>query len=186
MPIPLVISAYIGSELRTTMYEAKVRMFVSAEKKTEAEFYRGLASRNIISDHAQLVRSKTVLGRVVDALRLYSIPPDYEKKFASSLKKAMIEFRQGSSRSPDDKREMFNSAISRLDSSISVAPARDSNIFVITVADYDPRLAVRIANSVSRSYVIFDLEQTVEETKLRYGEKNAVVLQLQDYIDLQV
>jgi capsular exopolysaccharide synthesis family protein len=183
LPIPLVIGAYVSSELKTPMYESSVRMFIKAEKKTESEFYRGLPSRSIVSDHAELVISNTVLGRVVDALKLYMIPPDDEKISASPLKRAMIEFRQGGVELQNDERKMRNFALQRLGSRIRVSPVKDSNIFIITVKDYDPRSVIRIANSVSRSYVIFDLEQQIEETKLKYGEKNPAVLQLKDYIN---
>jgi capsular exopolysaccharide synthesis family protein len=182
LPIPLVIGAYVSSELKTPMYQASVRMFIKAEKKTESEFYRGLPSRSIVSDHAELVRSNTVLTRVVDALKLYMIPPDEEKKFASPLKRAMIEFWQAGVKLQNDERELRNIALQRLGSRIRVSPVKDSNIFMITVSDYDPRSATTIANSVSRSYVIFDLEQQIEETKLKFGEKNPAVLQLKDYI----
>jgi capsular exopolysaccharide synthesis family protein len=44
-------------------------------------------------------------------------------------------------------------------------------------------MAANIANVVSRSFVIFDLEQQLAELRLKYGEKHQIVMQLKDYID---
>ena len=42
-------------------------------------------------------------------------------------------------------------------------------MFTISVRDYNPVGAALIANVVSRSYVMFDLEQQLAELKLKYG-----------------
>jgi capsular exopolysaccharide synthesis family protein len=183
LPIILTISAYIGGELKTPVYQASVKMFIKAQKKTEAEFYTGIYGRDIITDHSELVRSNAVLSRVVEALRLYERPIDYEKKYASPLKKAFIDFRLAKMEIQPTKKARMAAAMAQLSANISVDPIRSSSLFLITVRDFDPGMAKRIANSVSRSYVIFDLEQQIEEIKLKYGEKYSTVSQLRDYIE---
>jgi capsular exopolysaccharide synthesis family protein len=66
---------------------------------------------------------------------------------------------------------------------VKVEPVRDTNLFAISVRDFSPLGAAVLANVVSRSYIIFDLEQQLAELALKYGEKHQAYLQLKDYID---
>ena len=77
----------------------------------------------------------------------------------------------------------FRQAVIGLKNSISVEPIRDTNLFVLYATDFNPNAAAMIANVVSRSYIIFDLEQQLAELQLKYGEKQPIVVQLKDNIE---
>ena len=77
----------------------------------------------------------------------------------------------------------FRQAVIGLKNSISVEPIRDTNLFVLYVVDFNPNAAAMTANVVSRSYIIFDLEQQLAELQLKYGEKQPIVVQLKDNIE---
>ena len=77
----------------------------------------------------------------------------------------------------------FRQAVEGLKNSISVEPIRDTNLFVLYATDFNPNAAAMIANVVSRSYIIFDLEQQLAELQLKYGEKQPIVVQLKDTIE---
>lgn len=191
-PILLVVPAYIGYEMITTTYTASVKMYVKAENKTEADFYVNRKSSDIIGDHAQLVTSNIVISRVVEVLKLYEIPANYEEQYATPFKKFLInrnrEKKMRESLQDDTVLKRSNNGIGSegakgwLISKMNLVPAGGSNFFYINVTDFNPNLAVKIANSLSRSYVIFDLEQQIEELKLKYGEKYSTVIQLENYI----
>lgn len=66
---------------------------------------------------------------------------------------------------------------------IEVSPIRDTQLFTIAAYDFSPEAAAAIANVVSRSYVIYDLEQQMAELQLRYGEMHPIVVQLKAAID---
>ncbi len=183
IPAVLVIAAYIRYELQTPMYEASVRMFVKGEKKTEAEFYVGIGKLSHVGEHVGLIRSNTVLGRVVEVLKLYDRPVDYEKAYASSLKRAFIDYSLDRSEAQTNLNIRFARAIGELNANMVITPDNESNMLTINVTDFNPAIATKTANSISRSYVIFDLEQQIEELKLKYGEKNPEVLQLKDYMN---
>lgn len=192
-PILLIVPAYIGYEMITPTYIASVKMYVKAEKKTEADFYVNTRSQDIIADHAQLATSNIVISRVVEALKLYEIPDNYEERYATPLKKFFIErnrkkmmeerAQNGNIPKKSDNTMGYEGAKGWLLSRMTLLPAGGSNFFYINVTDFNPAQAVRIANSLSRSYVIFDLEQQIEELKLKYGEKYSTVLQLENYIE---
>jgi capsular polysaccharide biosynthesis protein len=138
-----------------------------------------------------------VLNRVVEALKLYERPPGMliERKYASDIKKLLIDYwikkqKEREAQNPnkdisnnEDKSYLISSAVSRLGSSISAILIKDSNAFHITVTDFEYNKAQVIANSVSRSYVIYDIEQQIEELRLKYGEKNSTIVQLKQYAD---
>ena len=77
---------------------------------------------------------------------------------------------------------LYQLALENLRENVKVDPVQDTNIFTITVTDYDPIGAAVMANIVSRSYIIFDLEQQLAEMQQKYGEKNLAISQLQDNI----
>jgi len=190
MPIAIMLPVYFSLQLKTQTYTASVKMLVKASKDTEADYYKGISSGNVVSDHLELVTSNIVLSRVVEALKLYEIPPDYEKNFASPFKAALINSRLNKERlaefqeltSEEKRKRYFNSAVARLRGSVSAEPVKASSFFQINARDFNPSLAILIANSVSRSYVIFDLEQQVQELQLKYGDKHSTVMQLKNYI----
>jgi len=191
LPLAIMIPTLIWLELPTPVYEAEVKMFVVAQKQTEAGYYRGFINvLNITAEHTELVKSNIVIERVAKALEFYQQRPlDYEKRFSSRLKAALIDYNLKKfmptleMMSPEEKQAFFLSrAISDLNGSIEAIPIKETNLFSIKAKDFDPGVAAIIANSVSRSYIIFDLEQQIAELQLKYGEKHSTVLQLKDYI----
>jgi capsular exopolysaccharide synthesis family protein len=76
----------------------------------------------------------------------------------------------------------FRRAVESLKGRIIVEPIRDTDLFIIRVQDYSPVGAAITANTVSRSYVIFDLEQQLAELQQKYGDRHQAVLQLRDHI----
>ena len=191
--IAVVTTVFIGLELKTPVYVADVKMLISAQKEIETKYYKGIypGSKSLVSTHIEMVKSKLVIERVVKALGLYQRPLDYEKNFSTRLKAFLIDRRLKKQNisleeiAPEQKQAfLFGMAISSLTGSISATPLIDTNIFLISVSDFSPVGAAIIANSVSRSYVIFDLEQQIAELQLKYGKKHSTVLQLQDYIKM--
>ncbi|MBI5056337.1 MAG: polysaccharide biosynthesis tyrosine autokinase [Nitrospirae bacterium] len=192
IPIAIMIPVYIGLQFQTPMYQATVKMYVKAQKETESQYYRFIASsqKSLTDEHSELVKSRIVLLRVVEALKLYETPLDYERYFASPLKAAFIDYRFKNMKQkfqelkPEQQKDiLFNAAFGRLLGSVSVQPVKETNFFAVSVKDFTPEKAALIANSLSRSYVIFDLEQQILELKLQYGEKHTVIQQLETYID---
>lgn len=183
---------FIGLTLKTPVYTASVKMLISAEKQVEAPYYQELApgQRNqATATQSEVVTSSPVIERAVTALRLDQRPVDYERKFASPLRRRLIDLDVAKSKAafeamkPEQKSVfLFRRAVSVLKSNISVDTVHDTNMFTISVNDFDPSSAAIIANVVSRSYVIFDLQQQMAELELKYGNKHPTVLQLRDNV----
>jgi capsular exopolysaccharide synthesis family protein len=190
LPLAIMIPVYISLEFKTPVYESSVKMYIKGQKQTPVDYYSGVFPRNITEEHAQLVKSNIVLERVVKALKLYQIPLDYEKRFASRIKAKFIEQRVKAQKQKlmemtEEKRQafLFQRALNMLKSNISALPEQNTSFFNIKVKDFNPVAAAVIANSVARSYVIFDLEQQIAELKLEYGEKHSTVVKLEEYIE---
>ncbi|MEK6528965.1 MAG: Wzz/FepE/Etk N-terminal domain-containing protein [Nitrospirota bacterium] len=189
--ITVILTALVGLELQTPVYEAQVTMLVSARKETEAAYYKELlATKSVAITQSQIVMSNLVIERVVKALGLYQQPLDYEKNFSSKLKSVLIDWRLKSVNAklqelpPEQKQAyLFRMAIENLKQKITVAPIKDTDLFTISVSEFHPVGAAVLANVVSRSYVIFDLEQQLAELQIKYGEKHTAVTQLRNYIE---
>jgi len=191
--ITVIGTVIIGLQFKTPVYQAQVKMLISAEKQVKSPYYRQLAGyRNGegVLTQSEIVKSSPVIERAVRATGLYQQPLDYEKKFCSPLKNALIDsnVRKLNERlklltEEQKKAFLFRRAIEGLKKSITVEPVRDTNLFTISAREFSPIGAAIIANVISRSYVIFDLEQQLAELQLKYGEKHLSVTQLKDNIE---
>jgi|Deesub1362A_J573_1020465.scaffolds.fasta_scaffold00373_31 capsular polysaccharide biosynthesis protein len=189
--ITVMSSVYIGVQMKTPTYQASVKMLVTGKMPKGLEYQKLVGSGSLTDTHMELVKSKKVIERAAIALKLYERPLDYEKKYASWLKRILIERKvkrvkkELEKMSPEGRRLFyFNRAVSILTNSIYTSKTKDqSSIFLITARDFNPREAIRMANVVSRSYVIFDLETQIAELNLIYGEMNPTILKLRSFID---
>lgn len=148
--------------------------------------------------------SNPVIERAVKALRFQERPPDYERYYCSPMKAWLMDLKDAwipklipqwftdlqkkNSKSDDlpfqqKQAYAFRRHVEKLKSIIEVEPIKDTNIFTISATDFDPVAAATIANVVSRSYVIFDLEQQLAELQLQYEKKHPIIIQLKSEID---
>ncbi len=191
----VLFSTVIGAMLMTPLYEARVKLLISGEKQVQSPYYRDIFDeRNVEKSitQSEIVISEPVLTRAVRALALQQRQYDYEKKYATPLKKWVIETQhavdealadKGKASTLDGEQAAIRGAVDDLRGRIKVLPVRDTNLFVIKVRDLDPREVALTANIVSRSYIIFDLEQQLAELTLKYGNKHPSVIQLSDAIN---
>ncbi|OQY97774.1 MAG: hypothetical protein B6D35_14160 [Candidatus Brocadia sp. UTAMX2] len=190
--IVIITGTIIGLELKTPVYHARVTMLISAEKQIDSPYYTSLSGAQIQQlTPSGIVNSNPVIKRAVNVLKLHERPADYEKQFCSPLKARLIDLRLKRSKSNDnpsfdEPSYRFRMAVEGLKENIGVEPIRDTNLFAITVSDFSPEAAAEIANVVSRSYIIFDLEQQLAELRLQYGEMHPNVVQLKDNISAMI
>ncbi len=190
--IPAVLTAYVITELPTPTYISSVKMMVVGQKDVEGTYFRAAGLDRGTATIAELVRSRSVLERVVIALKLYETPPDYERNFASPLRRALIDYTSKkhprpeinwSKATPEERGVLVNNAIAALSGSVGTQIMLETSMFTISVSDFSPYRAAIIANSVSRSYLIYDIEQKITELKLVYGEKHRRIVELKRYIE---
>lgn len=189
----VLITVFIGLILKTPVYEAQVKMLISAAKLVQAPYSRDIAGGRNDQEtltQSEIAKSAPVLERAVQALGLHQKPEDYEKHYASPIKCKLIDFMlrlkktQGARYTPKQQQLLaFRGAVEALRKRIKVEPIRATNLFTIRVQDFDSIGAAAIANVVSRSYVIFDQEQQLADLALKYGDKHTTVIQLKDNID---
>jgi len=188
----IMIVVILGLKFDTPKYEASVQMLISGEKQVDSPYYKELITTQddeINQTQSAIVTSTPVLGRVVDALHLDKRPSDYERAFASPLKRAFLDLEVKMDQTHMEKLSAaqqitynYQQAIDELRTNIKVDPVKDTNIFTISVKDYNPASATIIANVISRAYVIYDLEQQMAELQQKYGDQHPMVVQLQDSI----
>ena len=189
LPIAILIPVYISFELKMPIYQASVEMYVKGQYKANVNHYSEYAFGSPTEKHSEFLKTNIVIKRVVKALKLDQVPIDYELRHAPRLKAALMKRGVESLKqklaemSTEEKQDfLFKQAMGKLGGSISALPGVNSLFFYISVRNVSPEFAAVIANSVSRSYLIFDLEQQILELQLKYGEKHSTVIRLKDYI----
>ena len=189
----VMLTVWLGLQLRTPVYQTQVKMLIEGEKEIGSPYYKdisGYRNEPINVTQSEIVNSRPVIDRTVEALGLDKKVAGYEIAFASPLKRKLLEFQRGMlnhrlARLTPAERHSFLVRLAEQDlrSNIKVEPIRDTSMFAIHVKDFDPEAAARKANVLSRAFVIFDLEQQLAELELKYGDKNLAVLELKDNID---
>ncbi|VAX37824.1 hypothetical protein MNBD_UNCLBAC01-1516 [hydrothermal vent metagenome] len=183
--LTVCLTVFVGLKLKTKVYQSNVKMLIAAEKQLEATYYKEYWSRDVQQTltQSEIVKSSPVLTQVVKALNLDKRLLDEEKHFCSTLKASLIERQVQALRKKLDSMEpkqrevfLFRRAVDVLRGKISIYPIRDTNMFTISVIDYNPVAAARMANVLSRAYVIFDLQQQLAELELKYGKKHPKVI----------
>ena len=178
------IATYIALLFNTNVYEAKVSIYIKGVPHYESETYRSLGAPRIQQTQMAIVTSKPVLKRTVMALGLDKRPLDYEAQFCKPIKWRTSKIRKElDALDPEVRsRNRFGGAMAGLKRSISTEIVGNTEIFEISVKDFSAANAIEIANVLSRSYVIYDLEQQLVELNMRYGDLHPTVQQLQDNI----
>ena len=186
---PIIVAIFISLLFQTPVYEASVKMHIVGRAAISSETYFGIGSRDVHRTQMEIVSSNSVLERAVKAIKLDKRPLDYEKKFCHPLKYFLIDYKvnkikkQLEKLTPEQLNEArIKSAIFSLKVNLSTELIPGTDIFTITVKDYDAHEAKALANVVSRSYVIFDLQQQFAELLQRYGLEHPSVRQLRDNI----
>lgn len=188
--ITVLLATYVGLELATPVYEAQVKMLITAEKQIDSPYYRDVLAGRVVDatlTQSEVVKSKPVLERTVAALNLNNRPLDYETHFATPLKQWVIDGSLKRSKLDQltpaaQKAVTYRLTLEDLKGKIKVEPVRDTNLFLIKVRDFSPVAAAIIANTVSRAYVVFDLEQQYVELQSKYTDKNPIVIQMKENI----
>ncbi len=168
---PLSVTAVFFVLLfQTPVYEATVKMHVVGKGQVTADTYYDIGPGGLHQTQMEIVKSNPVIKRAVIALKLNQRPFDYEDQFCHPLKKYLIDFMARKQLSaicdltPEDQREVYlTRAMSILKESITTQLIPGTDLFTIAVRDYNPFEAIAMANVVSRSYVIFDLQQQFAE-----------------------
>ncbi len=198
--ITVMVSVIIGLQFFTPTYEGRVKMVITGEKTLESPYYRqlmGYQSVQAATTQSEVIKSDAVLERAIWALKLYERPEDYEKQFCSPIKAPFVDLKvkifailnrllnpEFDKMTPEQKISYkVREIIADLKLSImAIEPVLNTNVFNLIVTDYSPLGAAITANAISRSYIIFDLEQQLAEAQLKYGEKHPMTIHLRDNI----
>jgi len=164
------LTVAVGLLFLTPRYAACVTVLISAQKQSESQYYHDItgfqSNIQLALNESVIVTSRPVLDRALKAILSYKPLSgflEYEKPFASPLKQAWIDFQVKQVNKHLDsiglsvaqrQSRLYRMALEDLIQNIEVDPVKDTNIFTITVKDYDPVQSALIANIISRSYII--------------------------------
>lgn len=188
----VLTTVYLGLQFKTPVYQAQVKMLITGEQQGAAIYYKDLETRNqkeLNLTRSEIVRSYPVIKLAVDALELYKQPTDYEEQFASPVKKIWIQYKDKKLKkflagltSRERKNYLYRRAIEKLRKNLEVIPIDGTKMFIVRVTDFDQQMVAKKANVISRSYIVVDLQQQMQELQLKYGYDHPTVRQISDSI----
>ncbi len=180
---------FLGLQLQTPIYKAVVTFQIKGVGQVDAPTYKGIGYFRIHITQINILKLDPVVKRAVKALDLDKVPLDYEKQFCSPIKKYLIDLKLSILKnklkeltSENQKKYLFDRTVKLLKEKIKAELIPHADIFKVFVEDYSPEQAIKIANVLSRSYLVFDLEQQLAELQIKYGEKHPSILLLRHNI----
>lgn len=170
---------------KVPMYNAQARLVVDKEKNAspltgQRLDYQSYADQQLtFNTHFVLIKSKPVIMRVIEELRLDEPRAGSEKNLAVPL---LVKLKSNVSRNiqllkdfvksllGEEKRVVTedvkrDSLVESIQSMIYVGQIPDTRLVKISVLDTDPSRAAILANSVARNYVTFDMESRLSASK---------------------
>jgi Mrp family chromosome partitioning ATPase len=186
----IALSVYVSLLFQTPIYEARVLIHIKGVSQIAAPTYERLGPYRVHLTQMSIVKSNPVIKKAVKALKLDRRELDYESKYSHPLKrliisyKAKVEKKKIEEMTPEERdKYLLWKAMSELKDNIVTRLEQNTDLFEIVVRDYDANRAIEIANVVSRSYTIYDLQQQLAELTLKYGDLHPTIEQLQDNIN---
>lgn len=169
MAVFVSIAIYYGTRVAVPMYPARATLALEAQQQQvigdiESIFSRGDSSPLMINTQFEVLRSRTLIGQLVDELDLVRDP-----EFNGSLRDpgAIARLRMSMTDwvpTPVTEGERVrNRVIDRLIGSISVVGIRQSLAFNIIIETTDPQKSADIVNTLADLYVDFQIQQKLDE-----------------------
>ena len=125
--------------------------------------------------HFQLILSIDVIQRVIKALELdKEKTEDLEKKLEVSRlrelynhykKNIMLLISKNDEKKPPTPQEKFNSLVSAVRGKITIKDVTDTRLLKISVKDKSPEESARIANTLAKQYIAFNLSNHMSSSK---------------------
>ncbi|MCC6759115.1 MAG: hypothetical protein IT395_05790 [Candidatus Omnitrophica bacterium] len=193
-----LIGAFVYINMAVPVYEASTKILISSARKNVAPYNTELdairrAQPNVTQ--GEVIRGSIILDEVVRSLQLDLREDKVEfyprlKKIVQPAIDATIKTLKGiytsikmailGTQSKPVEIAKFDEAVDQLRSNIEVDQVEDSDVFFLTVTDYNPQYASRIANQIAKEYIIFNLQEQILNLQTRYGMLHPKILQLQE------
>ncbi|MCP4107155.1 MAG: polysaccharide biosynthesis tyrosine autokinase, partial [Desulfobacteraceae bacterium] len=129
-----------------------------------------LAEPLIHKTHSLLLLSYPLLERVINELKLDQLNREKDSEtnsivtlISGFLKNFLMPGKK--KEEPLTDQEHFAKLIENLKKKISIKEVRNTLLLTVTVEDHNPVLAMNIANSLCRTYIKFDNEERVKESR---------------------
>jgi capsular polysaccharide biosynthesis protein len=195
-----LITTYVYINMTVPVYESVTKILVSSARKTSAPSSTELDSIRRAQPNVtqgEIIKGGVILEAVVRKLELDK--RDDEVDFYPKLKKilqplidqAVTSFKDSvqliktflfGSKAVRGEISPFDEALEILSLSTDVLQVQDSDVFYLSVSDYDPVMARRLTNAIVREFFIYDLRQQVLNLKTQFGDDHPRILQLKDVI----
>ncbi|MFH1479989.1 MAG: GumC family protein [Pseudomonadota bacterium] len=158
------------------VYQATVTMVIEKEQSKspltgERMDFEGYASEALtFNTHFKLITSRPVLERVITELKLDQIDSQ-EGIEVSAWRELLSQFkenlrlllgREEKILSPEEKLTQFTETLRK---KVDIEQVRDTRLLRLNLEDHDPVMAMKIANSLAKSYIEFNIDNRLKSSK---------------------
>jgi len=176
----VIVSDYLAEPI----YQAKATIDINRDSsgsvlKGQPIDLGGIASEDFfLNSHYQMMTSRPVLLKVVEALHLDQVRQEEQESGQESKINSpngilqrinpfnffFKESREGQKLAQDPEEKSIASA-NALKNMITIKPVQETHLVKILVEDSDPSLAMKIANTLSETYIEYDFQSNLESTQ---------------------
>lgn len=202
-----VLMMGVYSYLVLPTFEASARILIVAQRETPMPMSEALtplrAGIDVAFTQREVIMNNAIVGEVVKTAGLDTRPDptgikgavkvwldDLAEKISDwkdSVKGRVIEKLTGKAYVPHKKASDFEKEVNRLSSKrvVQVDAMERTDILTIRVRDYDPEMAARIANAFGQAYILFNMQNQLEDLNRLLRPSHPRVVQLQKDIQIQ-
>jgi len=169
--IACILGAYYAFVSATPMYPARVTVALQAEQQQvisdiESVLVGGGTDVTAINTQFEVIRSRRLIGQLVDELDLVSDPEFNGALRPPSLSSRVIDMISGADTPPPPSPETARRrVIDALVSRISVSGVRQSLAFNISTETTDPEKSMLLVNTLAELYIEDQVRQKLEATE---------------------
>ncbi|MFH1877718.1 MAG: Wzz/FepE/Etk N-terminal domain-containing protein [Candidatus Omnitrophota bacterium] len=186
-----MVFVFLALSLVTPKYKSEIMLLVSGLPQIESPFYQSIPAMrtvDIATTFSEIIDNEDFVMRVVRLLELderadksrFQSPVKRwlsAKKDAVSgfIKKMMESF--GATREKQDKTLKTVEAVAR---NIKIESIERTDVIKVTVYDYNPEIAGKIADKLVKVFMLFNMRQQSLEYESKYGGKYPKMIQIQE------
>ncbi|MFA5316716.1 MAG: Wzz/FepE/Etk N-terminal domain-containing protein [Dehalococcoidales bacterium] len=171
-------------------YKAEVRLLVASLPQVESNYYSPIPAFrtvDIASTVSEVIKSRDLLREVTVTLGLDKRTDElkYSPLGWKGVKLTMdnvVTPVMSLFKRPLTESEKLELSINRLAKMVKIDSIERTDVIRVAAIDYDPVMASKIADALTKRYILFSMMQQMDEYRTKYGEKHPKITILENQL----
>ncbi len=171
-------------------YKSEVRLLVASLPQVESPYYSPIPAFrtvDIASTVSEVIKSRDLLRDVTVTLGLDKRTDELKFsplgwKLVKLTMSYVIDPVVSVFKRPLTESEKLELSINRLAKQVKVDSIERTDVIRVAAIDYDPQMAAKISDALTKRYILFNMMQQMDEYRTKYGEKHPKITILENQI----